>query len=1521
MKLVTAACSAMLAAVASAATVEVGELFADMGAVSWSQKQASDGMVALTLEAKASEGCAFSGWTVDGSEPEWGMDARMSKLSGVLVPSNAVVQAAFVDGRDDILQFDVADGLSDFVCGEPVSIWLDIDSASYPTLSLKGLPAGLSFDSKTLTVSGTPNTPCVRTVVVSGTNGSGYRFSQTFTASVSDISSGRVSGRAIEDIPLGVYYHAELDDLFQCDGERSSVTLSGIPPGLEWNDSWNLLYGTPTSSGTYVIWADVRFPDGRSETATTRMTVVAPDPADYSVELEYVESLSVGDRLEAEDCEIGRQEDGLGIVWLTGLPNGLSVKTWYDGSVKYYGIEGLVREAGRFTIHVTINVPDSDGVSTIDAEQVIFVSDTPDRYLRVSVSPDSPEGSGKVSGGGALSVASGATIKASPASGYVFAGWYDADGEIADVGYGKDYRNPSIVYDADVEVEFIELFALFVRSEDDAEMSIASLDGGSFSFNLDDVLDEEFEALSRSMPKFTAKGLPAGVSIIPTDSGLYRLNYDPDTATAIPSPGRYQVALTAKNSSGVTDSATFLLTVENITDARIDVESDYGELSPIEEITPIDLSAAVDFESGETLSVSGLPRGLVYNKTASASKGVAANTITGTPTVPGYYTLTFTAKVVASETVNADGRVVRTYETAKATAFLTVLPYPLLSVDVSADALEAGNSVSGVGNYKPGTKVTLKAKAAKGWVFAGWDGLWDVDGMELLKPTVTLTTDSEDLGLGAVFIPLSEDVLSIAQPSPSDSGFDAEFELGSDVAQGDYSELILNLLETVSYPTVKVSGLPSGVKFSSSSLTLSGKPSKSGVYYATVSAKNAGGYSFTRILRIAVLEKDGEPPDEPEPDNAAQIDFSPLEGLVTGTYYASGDIVVGVGESPASGAAPVKATVSGTPAGLVASAEQVGDGLEISFVGTPSKVARYSVVVKVAYADKSSLVSRANLIVEDGGSAYIEVVSSDESLGTVTGGGVYSAGATVKLSAKPRSKCAFAGWFFGEGEDAIEPFAPLVEIDGMDCREASVSFPFRPDDLAGVEKLVGAFASSEDDSSISFDFEGAVWEIDPESASEFQFSVDSLSIPKITTKNLPKGVTVDLARGKLVYTPADSVKSGIYDATFSARNSSAATVSAELEIRVANRESEVIDGLDPSMDAYAIHAGVAFDPSLIAPEVAADEGWSLAAAGLPTGLKFVKDKDTGAYFVTGVSTAKPGSYTVTFTASRKGEKNQVATITLNVEALPEWAVGTFAGAVALGGAPSLPAGPDALEGAPVVGTVTLTVDAKGKISGKLLEGGRTWSLAAGSFDGVEMRPVDAENAEAGERLVYLAKVVAKNGKDVVTNEIAIAAEAVRTGDDESSLRGVVSGQFDPESTLEWAAWQNLWKDEPWKSEASQYANSEPLVLYVAGNEVEGYDLLTSAPDDGSDYGTLTLKFASAGAVTAAGRFVKGFDGKTNKTTYHSVTCSSVLTPIASMDNGNKYGIYLYFLPNKSGFNGFAAGLAVEWNGKKFLLSE
>ena len=289
---------------------------------------------------------------------------------------------------------------------------------------------------------------------------------------------------------------------------------------------------------------------------------------------------------------------------------------------------------------------------------------------------------------------------------------------------------------------------------------------------------------------------------------------------------------------------------------------------------------------------------------------------------------------------------------------------------------------------------------------------------------------------------------------------------------------------------------------------------------------------------------------------------------------------------------------------------------------------------------------------------------------------------------------------------------------------------------------------------------------------------------------------------------------------------------------------------------------------------------TVTVAGLPTGLKFTakdvvdaktKQVKVPANTIYGAPTAAskvnkksgevvPSSVKVTVTTA--GKTKRVYTLALTVDAMPAWAVGTFNGPALAGEAPN--------------GLATLTIAQNGKVSGKLLAEGLTWSLAAASF--TDYSPT------AG----FTATVIGTRGKQAFTNELTVTS-------------GPVGGLAQGES---FAAVQNTWKVEPWKARAATFAQVAPVVVAVAGDQP----------------GEIALKFASSGAVTVAGAFKTGVDAK-GKDVVTKVTCATVVCPDGDPDATDVYGasVFVYF-PPKGAFAGYCARLRLCWDGTGFVLA-
>ena len=236
----------------------------------------------------------------------------------------------------------------------------------------------------------------------------------------------------------------------------------------------------------------------------------------------------------------------------------------------------------------------------------------------------------------------------------------------------------------------------------------------------------------------------------------------------------------------VSDAASYAFTVTTNVDFVAHFEplaADYLELK--DDFLPSELklgevfSNAVTVASGSlpTISVSGLPTGLKYYAKETLVKAtsktpaytVPANTIYGIPTKASATNKTsgvVTPSKVKVTVKNLGGyKIVRTYElrvTAQTTALGTAKvvaddkPFATVSVALSDDA---AGKVTGAGLYQAGKKVTLKATANKGYVFAEW--LEDGVNVSSNASYVIASMPSNNVSLVAKFVLPDE----IADPS------------------------------------------------------------------------------------------------------------------------------------------------------------------------------------------------------------------------------------------------------------------------------------------------------------------------------------------------------------------------------------------------------------------------------------------------------------------------------------------------------------------------------------------------------------------------------------------------------------------------------------------------------------------------------------------------------------------------------------------------------------------------------------
>ena len=1090
----------------------------------------------VSLTATPSNGWAFCGWYMN-DEPaatvsDWRKASNSYKVGNDAVALEARFTPISVDGinfGDDMLPAELPKGVA-------YAAQLEVESASFPTVSMSGLPSGLTFSADTLKLSGTPSSDGYSTVTVTAKNAAGYEFSRIF------------------HIGVGNYTIPDEDDL-----------------------------------------------------------------AAYGIDLSELEGRHVGERFQPGDLgSFGVTEtNGVGITSISGLPTGLTVqKTTEDDGTVSWSAYGMPTKAGAYKVSVGCRV----GTQTKTLYQTVIIEDVPSWYLATGFFDETSEAGGTITGGGVVRPGATVSLSATAKTGWVFAGWYDGpDGDpVWHCLDAADYRkaSQSIVVCDDMATEWC---ARFVKKADDMALSFDGIQDGDF-FELDPAdewgLSVYFDVVSASLPTMTYTGFPTGFKVSAYRESAtegYWIDYDPSTVTTPPAAGTYTCTLKAANVSGRTVTKTIYFKVANVESQYVKVDEDLGTFEPKVAITPISFSNAVDFAAGETISsVSGLPSGLTWNS--------STRLITGTPTTPGFYTVKIAASVFAGGTSKT---------TVNVTASITIAPYPSVTVNVDSSADSAGNIVTGAGSYEPGKSVSLKASAASGWVFAGWSGV-ETGAVDYRNPSLTIVATEDDTDVDAEFVRVSEDYLVLAE------GFmTMRYARGVAITTNDAASVVT--VESASLPTVTISGLPSGLSFNATTLRITGTPSTAGWYYVTVSAKNAGGYSFSGVYPVVVLNADGSEPARAAETNTAGIDLSKLDSLLTGHCYAAGELDVATTGSVKS------VTFSGLPTGLTGVLHTEANGSQkLRFSGTITKTGKYTVAVNVTYTNGKTASAQHVVCVGDAGSAYLEVVSSDERRGTVTGSGVYAAGATVSFSATAATGYYFAGWYLDEAcSDGME-FTDLASYDGLDYRTASAKLVMRPEQTT-PEVVYARFVNAAEDAEISMTPDKTAWTVATEAETDFvALNVASPTLPTVTCTGLPAGIEYSAAGQRLVYTYAtghSKLVPGVYTVTAKAVNLSRNSVESQVTVTVPNiRTAGYLDDLQDSYTNFIPGVSVAITN-------AAYIGSTLT--GLPPGLSF-----NG---TTGVISGAPSSASTnatTYTVWFKNGTDKVATTFVTVQRCP-----------------------------------------------------------------------------------------------------------------------------------------------------------------------------------------------------------------------------------------------------------------------------
>jgi hypothetical protein len=162
-----------------------------------------------------------------------------------------------------------------------VPTFTDAETPNDLTYSVTGLPKGLSFNAKNMTISGTPTTAGVSSVTVTATDPGKLSSSTIFTITVNPAAGNTppivVSPVANATISVGQSYSLNVASVFTDNETPNQLTysVSGLSKGLTFSQKTNTISGSPNAAGVMVITLTATDPGKMSTSTSYTLTVKA----------------------------------------------------------------------------------------------------------------------------------------------------------------------------------------------------------------------------------------------------------------------------------------------------------------------------------------------------------------------------------------------------------------------------------------------------------------------------------------------------------------------------------------------------------------------------------------------------------------------------------------------------------------------------------------------------------------------------------------------------------------------------------------------------------------------------------------------------------------------------------------------------------------------------------------------------------------------------------------------------------------------------------------------------------------------------------------------------------------------------------------------------------------------------------------------------------------------------------------------------------------------------------------------
>ncbi|MCG1297441.1 putative Ig domain-containing protein [Staphylococcus epidermidis] len=780
----------------------------------------------------------------------------------------------------------------------PITIESEDNSGQAVTNKVDGLPAGVTFDEATNTISGTPNEVGSYDIKVTTTDESGNATETTFTINVEDTTKPTVESIANQTQEVNTEIEPIKIEARDNSGQAVTNKVEGLPDGVTFDEATNTISGTPSEVGSYDI--KVTTTDESGNVTETTFTIDVEDTTKPTVEDIADQTQEVNTEIEPIKIE-ARDNSGQAVTnKVEGLPDGVT----FDEATNT--ISGTPSEVGSYT--VTVTTTDESG----NSETTTFTIDVKDTTKPTveSVADQTQEVNTEITP---------IKIEATDNSGQAITNKVDGlpDGVTFDEATNTISGTPSEVGSYTVTVTTTDesgnatetTFTIDV--EDTTKPTVESVSDQTQEVNTE-IEPIKIEATDNSGQAVTNKveGLPDGVTFDETTN----------TISGTPSEvGSYTVTVTTTDESGNATETTFTINVEDTT--KPTVESIANQTQEVNtEITPITIESEDNSGQAVTNKVDGLPDGVTFDE--------ATNTISGTPSEVGSYTVTVTTTDESGNatettfTINVEDTTKPTVESvADQTQEVNteIEPIKIEATDNSGQAVtnkvdglpdgvtfdEATNTISGTPNEVGSYGITVTTTDESGNVT---ETTFTIDVKDTTKPTVESVADQ------------TQEVNTEIEPIKIE-------------AKDNSGQAVTN----------KVEGLPDGVTFDEATNTISGTPSEVGSYTVTVTTTDESGNSETTTFTIEV--KDTTKPTVEDIADQTQEVNTEIEPIKIEAKDNSGQAVTN--------------KVEGLPAGVTF------DEATNTISGTPTEVGKYLITITTIDKDGNTATTTLTINIID----------------------------------------------------------------------------------------------------------------------------------------------------------------------------------------------------------------------------------------------------------------------------------------------------------------------------------------------------------------------------------------------------------------------------------------------------------------------------------------------------------------------------------------------------------------------------